>query len=78
MKITWIPVADMSPKLATAIASGTEPDMVIGGYPTAKFAEAGLLLPLDDLVDRIGRVDFFEIKLKQGMIDGKFILFLPG
>ncbi len=71
VKITWIPVADMSPKLATAIASGTEPDMVIGGYPTAKFAEADLLLPLDDLVDKLGRDDFFEIKLKQGTVDGK-------
>lgn len=71
VKITWIPVADVAPKLATAIASGTEPDLVIGGMPYAKFAEADLLLPLDDVVDRIGRDDFFEVKLLAGTVNGK-------
>ncbi|MDI3531231.1 MAG: multiple sugar transport system substrate-binding protein, partial [Candidatus Atribacteria bacterium] len=33
VKITWIPVGDIAAKVVTAVASGTEPDMVIGGMP---------------------------------------------
>ena len=71
VKITWIPVADIAPKLVTAVASGTEPDLVIGGMPYAKFAEGGLLLPLDEIVEKLGRDDFFETKLRVGTVDGK-------
>lgn len=71
VKITWIPVADIAPKLVTAVASGTEPDLVIGGMPYAKFAEGGLLLPLDEIVDKLGRDDFFEVKLLVGTVGGK-------
>lgn len=71
VKITWIPVADIAPKLVTAVASGTEPDLVIGGMPYAKFAEADLLLPLDDIVEKLGREDFFETKLLVGTVNGK-------
>jgi multiple sugar transport system substrate-binding protein len=71
IKITWIPVADVAPKLVTAVAAGIAPDVVIGGMPYTKFAEGGLLLPLDDLVDKIGRDDFFKVKLQAGTIKGK-------
>jgi len=71
VKITWIPVGDIAAKMVTAVASGTEPDMVIGGMPYTKFAESGLLLPLDDVVDQLGRDDFFELILQMGTVDGK-------
>ncbi|MCD6156330.1 MAG: extracellular solute-binding protein [Candidatus Atribacteria bacterium] len=71
VKITWIPVGDIAAKMVTAVASGTEPDMVIGGMPYTKFAESGLLLPLDEVVDQLGRDDFFELILQMGTVDGK-------
>ncbi|MBE0478678.1 extracellular solute-binding protein [Candidatus Aerophobetes bacterium] len=71
VKISWIPVADVTPKLVTAVVAGTEPDIVIGGMPYTKFAELGLLLPLDDVVAKLGKEDIFDIKLQAGIIDGK-------
>ena len=71
VKITWIPVGDIAAKMVTAVASGTELDMVIGGMPYTKFAESGLLLPLDEVVDQLGRDDFFELILQMGTVDGK-------
>jgi multiple sugar transport system substrate-binding protein len=71
IKISWLPVTDMSPKLITAVTAGNPPDIVIGGFPVLKFAEADLLLQLDDVVDKLGRDDFFDIKLKVGNVGGK-------
>ncbi len=68
VKITWIPVADIAPKLVIAIAAGREPDIVIGGMPFTKFAEIGLLLPLDSIVEELGRDDFFDLKLQVGKV----------
>jgi multiple sugar transport system substrate-binding protein len=71
VEITWLSVTDIGPKLTAAVEAGMPPDVVINGHPTARFAEAGLLLPLDDIVDKLGREDFYEIKLLQGIVDGK-------
>ena len=71
IEITWIPVADCAPKMAAAVAAGTPPDVVIGGTPYQLYAERGLLVPLDDIVDELGRADIYPQKLKQGTVDGK-------
>jgi len=41
VKITWIPVADIAPKLVTAVASGTEPDLVITACLTPNLPKGG-------------------------------------
>ena len=64
IEITWIPVAEIGKKLLAAVEAGSPPDIVINGHPVAVFAEKDLLIPLDDIVDKLGRDDIYEIKLK--------------
>jgi multiple sugar transport system substrate-binding protein len=70
IEITWIPVADQAPKLAAAIAAGNPPDVLIGGDVNATYGERGLLVPLDDIVNELGKDDIFEGKLDQGTFNG--------
>jgi len=71
VEITWIPVAEIGRKLIAAVEAGSPPDIVINGHPVAIFAEKGLLIPLDDIVDKLGRDDIYEIKLKTCTFMGK-------
>ncbi len=71
VEITWLAVADIGKKLIAAVEAGNPPDIVINGHPVARFAEAGLLIPLDDIVDKLGRDDIYEIKLRTCTFNGK-------
>jgi multiple sugar transport system substrate-binding protein len=62
VEITWIPVAEIGTKLISAVEAGAPPDLVINGHPVARFAEAGLLLPLDDIVEKLNESDIYEVK----------------
>ncbi|MDT7890276.1 MAG: extracellular solute-binding protein [Desulfurococcales archaeon] len=64
VEITWISVAEIGRKLLAAVEAGSPPYVVINGHPVAVFAEKGLLVPLDDIVDKLGRDDIYEIKLR--------------
>lgn len=64
VEITWLAVADIGKKLIAAVEAGTPPDVVINGHPVARFAEAGLLVPLDDIVEKLNKSDIYPIKLK--------------
>ncbi|ABL79014.1 ABC transporter substrate-binding protein [Thermofilum pendens] len=64
VEITWYAVADIGKKLTAAVEAGNPPDIVINGHPVAIFAEKGLLLPLDDVIEKLNKSDFYEIKLK--------------
>lgn len=48
-------------KIVAAIEARTAPDVVLMGEPGPTLAyEAGLTIPLDDVVDKLGRDDFYE------------------
>ena len=66
-----VPVEQFNSKMAAALQTGNLPDVVIHGWPVAQPAEEGLLLPLDDIVDKLGRDDFFPFKPNEDMINGK-------
>jgi multiple sugar transport system substrate-binding protein len=66
-----IPVEQFNQKISAALQTGNLPDVVIHGWPVAQPAEEGLLLPLDDIVDKLGRDDIFPFKLEEDMINGK-------
>ncbi|MCC6040112.1 MAG: extracellular solute-binding protein [Thermofilum sp.] len=65
VEITWLAVADIGKKLIAAVEAGNPPDMVINGHPVAIFAEKGLLLPVDDVIEKLNKSDIYEVKLKQ-------------
>ncbi|MDK2950771.1 MAG: multiple sugar transport system substrate-binding protein [Kosmotogales bacterium] len=66
-----VPVEQFNSKMSAALQTGNLPDVVIHGWPVAQPAEEGLLLPLDDVVDKLGRDDFFPFKLNEDRVDGK-------
>lgn len=66
-----VPVEQFNTKMAAAIQTGNLPDVIIHGWPVAQPAEDGMLLPLDDVIDKLGRDDIFPFKLNENMIDGK-------
>ncbi|MHA1971670.1 MAG: ABC transporter substrate-binding protein, partial [Candidatus Hodarchaeales archaeon] len=66
-----IPVEQFNSKMSQALQTGNFPDVVIHGWPVAEPAEQGMLLPLDDVVDRLGRDDFFPFKLNENKINGR-------
>ncbi|MEM2154453.1 MAG: extracellular solute-binding protein [Nitrososphaeria archaeon] len=69
--ISLIPVAELTPKLIAAIEAGTPPDVCIHGFNAISFAEQGLLVPLDDVVNELGKDDIHPFKLKQATVNGK-------
>ncbi|MCD6536214.1 MAG: extracellular solute-binding protein [Thaumarchaeota archaeon] len=71
VEITWIPVADQFPKLSSAVAAGAPPDVLIGFSWMPIYAERGLLEPIDEVVNELGKDDIMEAKLKQGTVGGK-------
>ena len=72
VEITWLAVADIGKKLIAAVEAGNPPDIVINGHPVAIFAERGLLLPLDDIVKKLGEDDIYELKRKICMFNGHY------
>jgi multiple sugar transport system substrate-binding protein len=70
--ISFIPVGDYSAKLIAAIEAGTPPDLCIHGFNAISFAEQGLTVPLDDVLNELGKDDLHPFKLKQGTVNGRF------
>jgi multiple sugar transport system substrate-binding protein len=65
------PWADRYPKMLTAIAAGEGPDvMYMTGDPLIRFAEAGALAPLDDLLPADAWVGYSEQWLEQVSFEG--------
>jgi ABC-type glycerol-3-phosphate transport system substrate-binding protein len=58
--ISMLPRTAYGEKVVAAIEGRTPPDVVLMGEPGATLAaELGMTVPLDDVVDRIGRDDFY-------------------
>jgi multiple sugar transport system substrate-binding protein len=65
VEITWLSVTDIGKKLIAAVEAGNPPDIVINGHPVAIFAEKGLLLQVDDIIEKLNKSDIYDIKLKE-------------
>jgi multiple sugar transport system substrate-binding protein len=75
VEVSLIPVNDFSPKLIAAIEAGSPPDLCIHGLMPASPAEQGLLVPLDDVINELGKDDIYPMKLKLNTINGKLYCF---
>lgn len=70
--VTFFPDFQYTEKLAVAAAARDLPDAFdLDGPLVARFADAGLLAPLDDMVPPNERADFLPTILEQGTIDGR-------
>jgi len=72
VKISFAPQRQYNTKIIAAIESGNVPDVVINGWPVAKSAQKGLLLPLDDVIAKLDEDDIFSSKLAQQRIQGHY------
>ena len=63
----------LSEKLPVALASGTGPQLAMGGYDFAAYADQGLILPLDEIFEDtdLKRSDFIDGLLDITSYDGK-------
>ncbi len=63
---------DMYTKLATSVESGDVPDIMHTNFAGAAYLYAqGMIEPLDDIIDDIGRDDFIQSYLRVLTVDGK-------
>ncbi len=63
--------ADFYTKWTTGLASGNVPDMSTAQNPqVVEMIDADAIIPLDGLIDRIGRERFFEAPLREMTVDG--------
>lgn len=70
IEIAWFPANEYWTKIVAAVAAGNAPDVAIHAPLYAQFSEAGLLLPLGDVIDKLGRDDILEIKFGQARMRG--------
>lgn len=59
-------------KINTAVIANSLPDLIlVDGPAVAAYAEAGIIVPIDDLVGDESKNDLLDSTLKQGSYDGK-------
>ena len=72
IKIEIFSWADFYAKWTTGLASGNVPDMSTAlPAQVVEIMDADALIPIDDLIDEIGRSRFAEAALKEGQKNGK-------
>jgi ABC-type glycerol-3-phosphate transport system substrate-binding protein len=70
--MSFFPDFQYSEKLAIAAAARDLPDVFdLDGPLVARLVDAGLLAPLDDVIDATERDDFLPTIIQQGTVDGK-------
>ncbi|MCI6674830.1 MAG: extracellular solute-binding protein [Spirochaetaceae bacterium] len=76
VKVNYIrtPTNDFHTKLVTSISAGVFPDVIIwNSSPGIEFSSTGKVVPMDDVVDEIGRTEFSEGTLKMFTVGGKLL-----
>lgn len=76
VKVNYVrtPTNDFHTKLVTSISAGVYPDVIIwNSAPGIEFSSTGMVVPMDDVVDEIGRDEFSEGTLKMFTVDGKLL-----
>lgn len=69
-----IPTNDFHTKLVTSISAGVYPDMIIwNSSPGVEFSSTGKVVPMDNLVNEIGRNEFGEGALKMYTVKGTLL-----
>jgi len=76
VKISLLPANKFNEKIMAAVAAGNEPDVVVMGWPVALYAEKGLLLPLDDIIEKLDPEDIFPLKLNENKV-GEHVYAIP-
>jgi multiple sugar transport system substrate-binding protein len=76
VEVTYIPGAEFWSKLTVSIEAGNPPDLVIKGVPAAILAERGKIVPIDDVIEKLGKDDIYPQKLKEASYKGRYY-FLP-
>lgn len=73
VQLTTIDSSLMMEKLTNSIAANDPPDMVPGTLQEriATFAKLGVLRPVDDIIDKIGRDDFVKGSLENFQFEGR-------
>lgn len=70
--LQYLPWSDVYSKVITGHVAGILPEVATPDpSPLITFAAEGLLLPLDDIIEEIGKEDFYEEGLKQGEYQGQ-------
>lgn len=69
-----VPTNDFHTKLVSSISAGVYPDMIIwNSSPGVEFSQTGAVLPVDEIVNEIGRGQFGEGSLKMFTVDGDLL-----
>jgi len=70
-EMVTIPFNDMYAKLTTAAISGEVPDIMHTNFAGAAYLQSkGMIVGLDDVIDKIGRNDFISTYLRVLQVDG--------
>ncbi len=61
VSIEWVSWGDLEKKVMASVAAGNPPDILDLMFPMASYFQAlDLLLPVDDIIDKLGRDDFMS------------------
>ncbi|WP_375459704.1 ABC transporter substrate-binding protein [uncultured Enterovirga sp.] len=73
IEVQYVGFQDLTQKLMAAVAAGEPPEVfnVQNQYETFELARRGITRPVDGIVERVGRADYFEPILKANSLDGK-------
>ncbi|MBS7651462.1 extracellular solute-binding protein [Candidatus Bathyarchaeota archaeon] len=74
VKMTYIPSAEFWPKLTVSIEAGTPPDLVIKGWGGTVLAEREKIVPIDDVIERLGKDDIYPQKLTEATYKGHYYM----
>ncbi|MGE3988062.1 ABC transporter substrate-binding protein [Pseudorhodoplanes sp.] len=73
IELQYVGFQDLNQKLMSSLAAGDPPQIfnVQSSYELFELAKKGIVRPVDDVIDRIGRSDYYERILGSNTLDGK-------
>ncbi|WP_348931675.1 sugar ABC transporter substrate-binding protein [Aquabacter sp. CN5-332] len=73
IEVQYVGFQDLTQKLMAAVAAGDPPEVfnVQNQYEIFELARKGIVRPVDSIIDRVGRGDYFERVLNAITLDGK-------
>ena len=73
IKFQYVGFQDLNQKMMQAVAAGAPPELITIGnqYDVFQLADQGVIRPVDDVIDMIGRDDYYPRALKADTKDGK-------
>lgn len=73
IELQYVGFQDLNQKLMASLAAGDPPNIfnVQSSYELFELAKKGIVRPVDDVIDRIGRGDYYERILGSNVLEGK-------